>query len=69
MEVKSRELVSLAEGINSKLSLFSNRITMCRSDIEIFIESTGKELRKIGDLKKEGENHMEEVGKMLSDVQ
>jgi hypothetical protein len=31
---------------------------MCRSDIEIFIESTGRELRKIGDLKKEGENHM-----------
>lgn len=58
----------MAEGLQSKLTLFSNRITMCRSDIEIFSENTTRELKKIIDLRKEEEGHMEQVGRVLADI-
>jgi hypothetical protein len=54
-EQRGAEIRELGEGLNSKLSLFSNRITMCRSDIEIFMESAAKEIRKIADVRREEE--------------
>lgn len=39
---------------------------MCRSDIDIFIDNTNKELKKISDVRKEEEEHMEIIGKVLS---
>lgn len=41
---------------------------MCRSDIEIFAQNTSRELKKIIDIRRQEENHMQSTGKMLADL-
>lgn len=42
MDSYSSSVKQIAEGLNDRLSLFSNRITVCKSDIEIFTDNTKK---------------------------
>lgn len=37
VEQHSKEVKAIADTLNSKLSLFNNKITMCRSDVDIFM--------------------------------
>ena len=42
IEHHSKEVKDIADTLNSKLSLFNNKITMCRSDVDLFTESTSR---------------------------
>lgn len=61
-----QNIKEIANGLNEKLSFFSNKLTICRSDIELFTIETKKELKKITQLKNEHEKDMENTGKLLS---